>query len=281
MKKSIYPCIWFNGNALEAAKLYQSAFGNTTINVANAMVVMFEIHGKLFMGLNGGPHYEPNPSISFFKVMAVKDEVDAAWKLLLDGGKVLMDLNKYPWSEYYGWVQDKFGVSWQLSLTNTAQNQPDVYPSLLFTGAQNGRAEEALNFYTTLFEEAKVEIISKYQPGEHDVEDHIKYAQFTLNEQRFAMMESSHQHAFSFNPGVSIVVNCATQEEIDYFWLNLTDGGKEDRCGWCQDAFGVWWQIVPSILGSLMSDPEKAPKVTAAFLKMKKFDIEALKKAAE
>ena len=280
MKKSIYPCIWFNGNAVEAATLYQSAFGNTTINVANAMVVMFEINGKLFMGLNGGPHYEPNPSISFFKVMASKQEVDAAWKTLLDGGKVLMDLNKYPWSEYYGWVQDKFGVSWQLSLTNSAQQEPDVYPSLLFTGAQNGRAEEALNFYTTLFEDATVEIISKYQPGEHDVEDHIKYAQFTLTGQRFAMMESSHQHEFNFNPGVSIVVNCDTQEEIDYFWLNLTEGGREDRCGWCQDSFGVSWQIVPSILGELMSDPQKVPRVTEAFMKMKKFNIQELKDAA-
>ena len=280
MENSIFPCLWFDGDAHEAAKLYSSAFEDTTIGTVDPMVVIFEIKGKKFMGLNGGPGFKPNPSISFFNVCASIQEIDLAWKTLLENGEILMPLDKYPWNEYYGWIQDKYGVSWQLSLANNNQQQPDVFPSLLFTGAQNGRAEEALNFYTTLFENSTVDIIAKYQPGEHDVEDHIKYAQFTINDQRIAMMDSSHNHAFSFSPGVSIVVNCDTQEEIDYLWLNLTEGGREDRCGWCQDAFGVSWQIVPSILSKLMSDPKKAPKVMQAFMKMNKFNIQELEKAA-
>jgi predicted 3-demethylubiquinone-9 3-methyltransferase (glyoxalase superfamily) len=192
-----------------------------------------------------------------------------------------MPLDQYPWSDLYGWLQDKYGVSWQLSLGSSEEKpQPDVFPSLLFTGEQNGKAEAAINFYTSLFENSKVELIARYQAGEHDTEDHIKFALFTIDGQKLSVMDSSHNHAFNFNPGNSFVVNCDTQEEIDYLWLNLTEGGREDRCGWCQDAFGVSWQIVPTILGQLMSDPQKAPKVVEAFMKMTKFDIQVLTNAA-
>jgi len=281
MKSSIYPCIWFDGNAQQAAETYCSAFEDSSIQSSNPMVVIFEIMGKKFMGLNGGSHYKPNPSISIFTICASKDQLDAAWNLLLKDGRELMPLNSYPWSDHYGWLEDKYGVSWQLTLgLQSEKKQPDIFPSLLFTGEQNGKAEEAINFYTSLFENSKVEVISKYQSGEQDIEDNIKYAQFTLDGQRISVMDSSHNHAFNFNQGVSLVVNCDTQEEIDYLWLNLTKGGHEDRCGWCQDSFGVSWQIVPTILGKLMADPQKSPKVMEAFMKMTKFDIQALKEAA-
>lgn len=281
MANSIYPCIWFDGQALQAAETYCAAFEESTILSSNPMVVIFEIMGKKFMALNGGPAFKPNPSISFFITCASRERLDTAWNLLLAGGKVLMPLDVYPWSDKYGWLEDKYGVSWQLTLGTPGEKlKSDAFPSLLFTGEQNGKAEEAINFYTSLFENSKVEVISKYQPGEHDIEDHVKYAQFTIDGQRMSVMDSSHEHTFNFSPGVSIVVNCNTQEEIDYLWLNLTEGGRESRCGWCQDSFGVSWQIVPAILAELMSDPAKAPKVVEAFMKMNKFDIQALKEAA-
>lgn len=281
METSIYPCIWFDGNAQQAAETYCAAFEKSTILSSNPMVVIFEIMGKKFMGLNGGATFKPNPSISFFITCTSKEQLDTAWNQLSADGKVLMPLDAYPWSDKYGWLEDKYGVSWQLSLgTPGTAPESDAFPSLLFTGDQNGKAEEAINFYTSLFESSKVEVISRYQPDEHDTEGNIKYAQFTIDGQRMSVMDSSHNHAFSFNPGVSIVVNCETQEEIDYLWLNLTEGGRESRCGWCQDSFGVSWQIVPTILGELMSDPAKAPKVVDAFMKMNKFDIQALKEAA-
>jgi predicted 3-demethylubiquinone-9 3-methyltransferase (glyoxalase superfamily) len=282
MESSIYPCIWFDGKAQEAAELYCSAFKNSSITSSNPMVVIFEIMGKKFMGLNGGSNYKPNPSISFFTTCTSKEELDAAWNLLIEDGQALMPIDKYPWSNHYGWLQDKYGVSWQLTLGSPEEQQPkpDIFPSLLFTGAQNGKAEAAINFYTSLFENSKVEVISKYQAGEHDIEDHIKFAQFTVDGQRISVMDSSHNHAFTFSPGISLVVNCDTQEQIDYLWLNLTEGGTADRCGWCQDSYGVSWQVVPTILGQLMSDPQKAPKVVEAFMKMTKFDIQALKDAA-
>lgn len=137
MKNTIYPCLWFNGNAEAAAQFYCSIFPNASIKQNTPMVVTFDLNGNFFMGLNGGP-------------------------------------------------------------------------------------------------------------------------EFTLSE------------------AVSFVINCDTQDEIDYYWSKLSEGGQESMCGWLKDPFGVSWQIVPTVLASLMSDSEKAPRVVQAFLKMKKFDIETL-----
>lgn len=280
MNNSIYPCLWFNDNAKEAAEFYCAVFRNAEMKMCTPMVVTFFIKGKQFMGLNGGPHFKPNPSVSFFTICESEEEIDHAWNKLSEGGNVLMPLNAYPWSNKYGWVQDQYGVSWQLSLGKPGGGEADVFPSLMFTGDQNGNAEKAIHFYTSLFNDSSVEVMANYEVGEGDTEGNVKYAQFSLDGYRMAAMDSSASHNFSFNEGISLVVNCDTQEEIDFYWLNLTEGGKESMCGWCQDAFGVWWQIVPSMLGTFMSDPVKAPKVTEAFMKMKKFDIETLKEAA-
>jgi len=279
--KSIYPCLWFDGNAEEAARLYCSAFSNAELKTCTPMVVMFHIKGQQFMGLNGGPHFRPNPSISFFTVCDTEEELEHAWHKLAEGGNVLMPLDKYPWSEKYGWVQDKYGVSWQLSLGKVEDAGQYVSPCLLFCREHNGEAEQAIRLYTSLFDHAEIKGIHKYAPGDGDDVNHIKQARFTLNGQVFRAMDSGGPHNFSFDEGISLVVSCDTQQEIDFYWLNLTEGGQESMCGWCRDAFGVWWQIVPSMLGSLMSDPQKAPRVTEAFLKMKKFDIAALLLAAE
>ncbi|RYE26240.1 MAG: VOC family protein [Sphingobacteriaceae bacterium] len=281
MKNSIYPCICFNGDAKEAAAHYCNAFTDAELKLCTPLVVTFQINGKQFMGLNGGPDFKPNPSVSFFTVCKSAEEIDLAWNILAESGKVMMELGSYPWSSRYGWIQDKYGVSWQLSLDDSGKKQQaDIFPSLMFTGDQSGNAEKAMNFYTSLFDNSQVDIIARYEAGEYDTEGYVKYGQFSIDGYKISAMDSSGPHQFGFDQGVSLVISCDTQEEIDFFWLNLTEGGKEDRCGWCQDAFGLWWQVVPSILGSLMSDPNKAPKVMEAFMKMKKFDIEALKKAA-
>jgi predicted 3-demethylubiquinone-9 3-methyltransferase (glyoxalase superfamily) len=140
MTKDIYPCLWFDGQAREAADFYCSVFKNSKITAENPMVVTFELNGKEFMGLNGGPH-------------------------------------------------------------------------------------------------------------------------------------------FKFNEAVSFVISCKDQEEIDYYWEKLTAGGSESQCGWLKDKFGVSWQVVPSILGQLMSDPARSQRVVQAFMQMKKFDIEKLMNA--
>lgn len=279
MKTSIYPCIWYDGNAKAAAELYCRAFEGASMNVCTPLIVTFDIKGRQFMGLNGGPSVKPNPSISFFNICNSVEEIQTAWEALSAGGKIMMPLDQYPWSQKYGWIQDQYGVSWQLMLADD-QNKADVFPSLMFVGEQNGKAKQAIDFYTSMFDNSSVAHIAKYEPGEGDTPGNIKHAQILIDGLRLGVMESGMQHDFQFDWGVSLVISCDTQEQIDFFWLNLTEGGKESKCGWCQDAFGVWWQVVPSILGSLMTDPEKAPKVMEAFMQMTKFDIEAIKRAA-
>jgi predicted 3-demethylubiquinone-9 3-methyltransferase (glyoxalase superfamily) len=275
MKNSIYPCIWFDGNAREAADFYCSTFDNSVVKSENPMVVIFELDGQKFMGLNGGPMFKPNASISFFVSCKTHQEVEESYAKLIEGGNALMPLDTYPWSEKYGWIQDKFGVNWQLFYDNKDDFGQKFSPCLMFTGDNAGRAEEAMNFYTSIFENSKIERISRYEEGEND-EGAIKHGIFSLNQHLFRSMDSSMPHGLKFCEGNSFVVDCETQAEIDYFWGKLTDGGSESQCGWLKDKYGVSWQIVPKILAELMGDPEKSPRVVAAFMKMKKFDIQAL-----
>ncbi|RYD69598.1 MAG: VOC family protein, partial [Sphingobacteriales bacterium] len=222
---TIYPCIWFNDNAIEAAEFYSTVFEDVKIHDCTPMVVTFYIKGTQFMALNGGPMFKPNPSISFFTVCKTEEEIDNAWDKLKEGGEILMPLDTYAWSARYGFIQDKYGVTWQLSLARENE-EPAVFPSMMFTGAENGNAFKAINFYTSLFENSKVEVIAEYEQGEQDTTGNIKYGQFNLEGFKVAVMDSSMPHHFGFNEGVSFVVNCHTQEEIDFFWLNLSDGGK-------------------------------------------------------
>lgn len=277
MTQPIYPCLWFDGKAKEAASFYCSIFEDSKITDENHMVVTFNIEGNQFMGLNGGPMFTPNPSVSFFVLYEDTTSLNEAWNKLSEGGTVMMALDKYPWSERYGWLKDKFGISWQLYIGKMEDVGQRVTTSLMFTQKAAGRAEEAIHFYTSLFENSTIGGIMKYEADEGDVEGHVKHAQFKLNGQTFMAMDSSGPHAFTFDEGISLVVTCKDQEEIDYFWNKMTaDGGQESQCGWLKDKFGVSWQIVPAVLQSLMQDPEKSQRVVQAFMKMKKFDIQTL-----
>ncbi len=279
MNNQIYPCLWFDGNAKEAAAFYCSVFSNTRITADTPLVVTFESEGQKFMCLNGGPMFQPNPSISFFVLFEKVEEVEQAWEKLSKEGRVLMPLDKYDWSEKYGWVQDRFGISWQLSYGKWSDVGQKFTPTLMFTGAQSGKAEEAIRFYTSVFNPSSVVGILKYGAQDGDTEGLVKHAQFKIRDYVMMAMDSSMAHGFEFNEGISLVVECTTQPEIDMYWDRLTEGGEESMCGWLKDKYGVSWQIVPSVLGSLMTDKERAPRVTKAFMKMKKFNIEELENA--
>ncbi|WP_161888366.1 VOC family protein [Pontibacter russatus] len=276
MTHELYPCLWFDGTAKEAAELYLAAFKNSKITSDTPLVVTLELGGQKFMGLNGGPMFTPNPSISFYVVCETASEMEQAWASLSEGGKVLMPLDKYPWSEQYGWVQDKFGVSWQLALDKLENVGQKFTPSLMFTGQQAGKAEEAIQFYTSLFDNSSIVGILRYNTQDQDVEGTVKHAQFKLGQQVFMAMDSSYPHDFGFNEGISLVILCDTQAEIDYYWDKLTEGGLEVQCGWLKDRYGVSWQVVPAVLEQLMREPEKASRTTQAFMKMKKLDIQQL-----
>jgi predicted 3-demethylubiquinone-9 3-methyltransferase (glyoxalase superfamily) len=279
MNNPINPCLWFDGKAKEAAEFYCSVFDDTSIVSENPFVVELESAGQKILCLNGGPEFKFNPSLSFFVLSNKKEEIDGMWNRLLEGGLALMPLDKYDWSDRYGWVQDRYGVSWQLSLGNMKDVGQKFTISLLFTGSTSGKAEEAIKFYTSIFEGSSISGISKYTNDEKGIEGSVKHSQFKLRNQVFMAMDNPIPQEFGFNEAFSLVVNCETQAEIDYYWGKLTQGGQESMCGWLKDKYGISWQIVPSILKKLMSDPRRSDRVINAFLQMKKFEIDKLVKA--
>jgi predicted 3-demethylubiquinone-9 3-methyltransferase (glyoxalase superfamily) len=275
MNNNIHPCLWFNGQAKEAATFYCSIFSNANITADTPMVVNWEIEGKPIMGLNGGPMFKINPSISLFVVRKEKSEVDRIYDRLIDGGEALMPIDKYDWSERYGWVKDKFDMTWQVMLGE----ENSICPSLIFTAAQFGRAEEAMEFWTSLFENSSVGMKAPF-PAETPYAGKLMFAEFTLDNYKLTAMDGPGEHHYTFNEAVSLVVECEHQAEIDHFWNAMTtNGGEESMCGWLKDKFAVSWQIIPKTLGKLMSDPERGGRVMQALMKMKKLDIEALENA--
>ncbi|MFN8238890.1 MAG: VOC family protein [Chitinophagales bacterium] len=278
MIKPIYPCLWFDGQAKEAAEFYCSLFQRAAITAETPMVVTFELNGMKFMGLNGGPHFKFNPAISIFVTCTSVSEIDDLWSRLTIGGKILMPIDNYPWSERYGWAQDKYGLTWQLFIAETADAEQKITPCLLFTQQQFGRAEEAICFYSSVFDNSSTQTLVHYPQGDAN-EGKVMFSEFKLADYAIIAMDGPGEHAFSFNEAFSFVVSCETQDVIDYYWNKLTEGGQEVQCGWLRDKFGISWQIIPSVLPALMRDPEKAEKVTQAFMQMKKLDIATLLKA--
>jgi predicted 3-demethylubiquinone-9 3-methyltransferase (glyoxalase superfamily) len=298
LKQKIVPHLWYDKEAKEAAEFYSSIFPDSKITDVRTIhdtpsgdsdIVSFELWGQKFMAISAGPYFKINPSVSFIVNFDPSREIDASekineiWNKLSDGGTALMPIDKYPFSERYGWIQDKYGLSWQLMLTNPeGEERPTILPSLLFVGDNCGNAEEAINFYLSVFKKTKQGHMARYPNGmEPNKEGTIMFADFSLENQWFAAMDSAHKHKFNLNEAISFMVYCDTQEEIDYYWERLSAVPEAEQCGWLKDKFGLSWQIVPSKMDEMMSKgtPEQLGRLTKAFLKMKKFDLSELQKA--
>ena len=295
--QKIIPFLWYDTQAEDTARFYTSVFKNskmgstTKYNEASAkasgmkagsvMTASFEIDGYGFTAINGGSVFKINPSISFFYYSKDEKEIDDLWTKLSEGGKALMDLNTYDWSKKYGWVEDKFGLSWQLMLTEDDVKHK-IVPCLLFVDKNYGKAEEAMNFYLSVFNNSKVEGIYKYGPdSKPNTENAIMYENFILEGNKFAAMDGAGEHNFIFNEAISFVVNCETQEEVDYYWEKLSAVPQAEMCGWLKDKYGISWQIVPTVLSKYLSDKDakKSQRVMQAMLQMKKIIIADLEKA--
>ena len=279
MKNPINPFLWFDNQAGAAADFYAATFPGARLLGGSPLVVSVQVGELKFSLLNGGPQFKVNPSISFFYNCGSEAEIDALWKALSRGGSVLMPLDTYPFARKYGWVADKFGVNWQLIIPSAPPRQK-VFPSLMFTQDRCGRAEEALRFYASVFKDSSVGTLSRYGAGQApDREGTLNYGEFSLGGQWFSVMDSAQPHQFTFSEGISLYLSCENQDEIDYFWSRLSEGGSEGQCGWLKDRFGVSWQVVPRVLEELMADPARSKRVVEAFLKMRKFNIEGLMRA--
>lgn len=296
----ITPHLWFNTEAKASAEFYVSIFPHSKIVSHNVIhdtpsgdcdMMTYELAGQRFMSISAGPYFKINPSVSFMinfdpsKDSGAKESLTQLWEKLSVGGKVMMPLQEYPFSKWYGWVEDKFGVSWQLILTRPeGEERPYIIPSLLFVGDSYGKAEETVDYYLSVFKDSKLGTRVKYQANaEPNKEGTVMFSDFNLLGTWFSAMDGGGEHSFSFNEAISFIISCDTQEEIDYYWEKLSKVKEAEQCGWCKDAFGISWQIVPSIMDGLLKsdDKEKVTRVTQAFLKMKKFDIALLEKAAQ
>ena len=280
MNNNIHPCLWFNGNAKAAADFYCALFPDSKITTDSPMVVKWELAGQTFMGLNGGPMFKPNASISLFAISESDDEINNLYQKLSDGGMIMMALDKYEWSERYGFVQDKFGVCWQIMKTDYSNVNQKITSALLFVGSSFGKAEAAVKYYTQVFPQSSINGIKLHEENEGPTAGTVKHSQFILDGKVFMAMDGFGPHKFAFNEGISFVVECKDQEEIDYYWNTLTtDGGQESMCGWLKDKFGVSWQIIPKNIGALMLHPQSGQKAMQALMQMKKIEIAKLTSA--
>ncbi|HET6597244.1 MAG TPA: VOC family protein [Anaerolineales bacterium] len=298
--QKITPHLWFDKEAREAAEFYTSVFPDSKVTNVTTLhdtpsgdseIVSFELAGQSFMAISAGPLFKFNPSVSFFvnfdpsRDPDARDNLDRMWERLSEGGSALMPLDKYPFSERFGWVQDKYGLSWQLILTNPeGEERPFIIPSLMFVGDVAGRAEEAIHLYLSVFRNAKLGAMTHYGAGqEPDKEGTVMFADFMLEGQWFAAMDSAHQHNFAFNEAISFLVDCDSQEEINYYWERLSAVPEAEQCGWLKDKFGVSWQISSAALREMLANGtrEQVDRVTQAFLPMKKLDVAELQEAYE
>lgn len=296
--QKIVPHLWFDKEAKEAAEFYVSVFGHSKINTittlhgtpsGDADIVSFALEGYSFMAISAGPLFKINPSISFMlnfdpsRDERAREHLDAMWAKLSEGGTALMPLQEYPFSKRYGWIQDKYGVSWQLILTDPeGEPRPFLIPSMMFTGDMTGKAEEAIDFYVSVFKDSKRGMSAQYPSGAAPEKDaKLMFAEFVLEGQWFTAMDSGRMHKFGFNEAVSLIVSCKDQEEIDYYWDKLSAVPEAEQCGWLKDKYGMSWQVVPTDMDEMMNKgtPEQVARVTEAFLKMKKFDLATLRKA--
>jgi len=187
-----------------------------------------------------------------------REHLDRLWQLLREGGEVLMPLDAYPFSQRYGWVKDRYGLTWQVILTDPGgEPRPFIIPSLLFTNKHTNQAEEAIHFYLSVFKNTQLGTLAVYSEDIGPAKKgSLMFADFMLENQWFAAADSGIEHDFSFNEAVSFSVNCKDQAEIDYYWEKLSSDPEFEQCGWCKDKYGVSWQIVPENINELMERPD-------------------------
>ena len=289
--QGITPHLWFDKEAGEAAEFYTSLLEGSSVGKittlpgtpgGDANIVPFTLAGQPFMSISAGPLIVFNPSISFLVSCTSRDEVDRLWSRLSEGGKELMPLGSYPFSQRYSWLEDRYHLSWQLMDVGDRPISRKITPTLMFVGDGCGRAEEAIEFYTALFPDAEAGEIARYgNDAAPSREGNVMHGAFNIAGQPFAAMDGAGEHNFGFNEAISFMVLCEDQQEIDRYWGALSAVPEAEQCGWCKDKFGVSWQVTPARLEDMLSgaDEQQMARVVHAFMPMKKFDLATLERA--
>ena len=282
MDQLITPAIWCDGTADEAARFYADVFrAGSIVEQVPGLAATVSIHGFRLSLMSGDDQDAPNPSIScilnFDPLLFGGEEqarayLDELYERLSTGG-VLMELGEYPFSPRYAWVRDRFGMTWQLMLTDPAgEPRPFILPSFMFGGTNHANAEEATEAWIALFDDSRRGALRRYEEGGPMEAGTVMFTDFTLRGTWMAAMDSGAFHDFTFTPGVSMIVSCRDQEEIDRYWSGLSAAPQAERCGWCVDRWGVSWQVVPHNIAELMADAATRETI----LHMGKIDLAGL-----
>lgn len=280
----------FNDQAEEAVKFYTSVFDQSEItreirypmpNV-ESVAYDFTIENQAFVAFNGGSDFKMNPSFSLMVSVDTPDEVDALYKKLAEGGKDLMPLDTYPFSDRYAWVEDQFGLSWQIMLAPDVPTNHKVRVSLLFAGQYCGQAEQALKDYAAIFQKGEPGQINYYQEGEaQDDRAKVNYAELNIGDQQLVFMDHGFGSDEEFTEAISFLIVAGAQSEVDYYWEKLSAHEESEAMGWLKDSHGISWQVVPQAYLQIMetATEEQKKRVLDVLFKMKKMDVARLENA--
>ncbi|CRH17276.1 VOC family protein [Carnobacterium maltaromaticum] len=285
MENKFAPCLWVDNQVEEMTELYTKVFENG--KPLKTLYFLEDAHGKIgdiltqsvqlanqeFILLNGGPEFKATPSISYMVTCTSETQLQVLWQELSEGGKLLMNLAIYPGVGQFGWLEDRFGISWQFSLDQSSSSQK-ITPCFMFSGEQYGNASRAVAEWIEVFQSG--EILEHYSNEDLTT----KLAKFTLHQQEFMAMDSAVDHDFTFSLANSFYVYCENQKEIDRLWTAITSKGTEMPCGWMGDRFGVAWQTVTRDMDTMLDRKNltKALAVTQAVYGMMKIDSEELRR---
>ena len=288
----IVPSIWYPGTAEEAGATYARILPHTTSTVASRypldgllefqeplagqpLTVSVDVWGTPLTLINAGDEFRPTSAISFIlnfdpilfggatpeAEQAARAALDSAWAELAGSGTVHLELGEYPFSAHYGWVEDRFGVHWQLFLSDPAGDpRPFVIPSLTLSGEVQDRAAEASDFYVSILRELP-EGAAIGQRHPYGVAtgpagpDALAFGEFRVGHQWIAVADAGIDRYGEFTPGVSLEIRCDDQAEIDRLWHALSAVPEAEQCGWLTDRYGVSWQVVPRAMDELMDRP--------------------------
>ncbi|HEM5985543.1 TPA: VOC family protein [Streptococcus suis] len=284
----IIPHLWYDKEAKEAVAFYVELFGGkidwtytiTDTPSGDSDLIQFQLGDMTLAAISAGPYFKLNESMSLMVNVASKDEVTRLYQALSEGGRILMPLGEYPFSPYYVWLEDRFGLSWQLSYAPDLDKPYQFDICLLFSQEQVGLAQPMLDYYKDKFPQASVGQISYYGEGEAAVEAaKLNYAELFIGDQKIIVMDHGYGGEASFNEAFSLMVYVDSQDELNFYYDLLSAVPEAEMCGWVKDQFGISWQIIPRILMEAYdtASPETIKAVNDAVLQMRRLDFDQIK----
>lgn len=289
MTQTLIPHLWYDTQALEAAQTYTQVFANADIDWTHTLsdtpsgqahLVQFHLGDLSLAAISAGPYFQLNESASLMVRLKDKAEVDRIYQALGHNGQDLMPLGQYPFSDYYVWFKDAFGLSWQLMLDPELSDKDyHIDTCLLFSMDQVGLADDFLSYYSTVFDSARIGHRSYYQAGQApDQRAKLNYGELFIQDQRLVVMDHGYTGVAQFNEAFSFMVYVDTQKEADAYYQALSAVPQAEQCGWVKDKFGLSWQIVPRIIMEAYGkySPQQLKAMNDAIMSMKRLDIEVI-----